>query len=522
MASSTRIPLSFSSKFKFLNKTLSNSSPSSFSTTATPYPLQYDLIISRPAHSQHTSLPRRKSLKPQRALLPYNDSNDLNESNEEEKSEMGVEGWVHKKLSEKDSNIPKSENLEVMDKSKRKYYNKRRKRMYGSDSDDEKPGEDELVELKQEVVDFPRLHQREEELYFYDAFAYPWEKDKHYKMVYQLEKKYFPDQCFDKAFVQPGEEAKGKGKKSNKLGKSAEKKDKVVDEVDNNKGMVFFEEKDEGKSDKKDTGSKDITERKVEEFFKCLKKAPNKAGEVASEEPYLVTRSSELPARWDSPCGTVVLVNKPKGWTSFTVCGKLRRLVKVQKVGHAGTLDPMATGLLIVCIGKATKVVDRFQGMVKGYSGTFRLGEATSTWDADSPVIQRDPWEHIKDEDIKKVAASFCGEIWQVPPMFSAIKIGGEKMYEKARRGETIELSPRKISIFQFDIERSLNDRQNLIFRVTCSKGTYIRSLCADLGKALGSCAHLTALRRDSIGQYSADNAWEFQELEEAITKSYF
>lgn len=427
---------------------------------------------------------------------------------------MGLDSWVDNKLSAKGS-----QSLE-MDKSKRKYYNKRRKRMYGTDSDDEKPQEDKFIELKQEVVDFPRLHQREEELYFYDAFAYPWEKDKHYKMVYQLEKKYFPDQCFDKAFVQPGEEEIRKGKKS-KAGARSEKKGQVVDEVDS-KGMMFFEENGEGKNDKIDTGSvKDVSEKKVEEFFKCLKKVPSKGGEVVSEEPYLVTRKTELPARWDGPRGTVVLVNKPKGWTSFTVCGKLRRLVKVQKVGHAGTLDPMATGLLIVCIGKATKVVDRYQGMIKGYSGVFRLGEATSTWDADSPVIQREPWEHIKDDDIKKTVASFCGEIWQVPPMFSAIKVGGEKMYEKARRGETIELSPRRISIFKFDIERSLNDRQNLIFRVTCSKGTYIRSLCADLGKALGSCAHLTALRRDSIGEYSADDAWEFQELEEAITKGY-
>uniref|UniRef100_A0A0A9GC44 tRNA pseudouridine(55) synthase n=1 Tax=Arundo donax TaxID=35708 RepID=A0A0A9GC44_ARUDO len=105
--------------------------------------------------------------------------------------------------------------------------------------------------------------------------------------------------------------------------------------------------------------------------------------------------------------------------------------------------------------------------------------------------------------------------------MFSAIKVGGEKMYDKARRGETVELSPRRISIYQFDIERSLDNRQNLIFRVTCSKGTYIRSLCADLGKALGSCAHLTALRRDSIGEYSVNDAWNFNELEEQITKGY-
>lgn len=402
--------------------------------------------------------------------------------------------------------------------------------MYGSDSDDDHRSEDGFVELLPEVVELPTLHKREEELYFYDTFAYPWEKDKHYKMVYQLEKKYFPDHCLDKAFLDPGESnltsnskananAKGLGKK--KVGnKGGDKRDKVGDGGED-KGLVFFEE---GKYDKlvpeKDV-SRDVSEKKVEEFFKCLKKVPNKDAEVSNAEPYIATRG-QLPPRWDSQCGTVVLVNKPKGWTSFTVCGKLRRLVNVKKVGHAGTLDPMATGLLIVCVGKATKLVDRYQGMIKGYSGVFRLGEATSTWDADSPVIQREPWEHIKDEDIKKTAASFSGEIWQVPPMFSAIKVGGEKMYEKARRGESVELSPRRISIFKFDIERSLDDRQNLIFRVTCSKGTYIRSLCADLGKALGSCAHLTALRRDSIGEYSADNAWDFKDLEEAITKNYF
>ncbi|KAF2537047.1 hypothetical protein F2Q68_00022773 [Brassica cretica] len=374
-----------------------------------------------------------------------------------------------------------------------------------------------FVELKPEVVEFDRLHQREEELYFYDTFAYPWEKDKHYKMVYQLEKKYFPDQGLDKAFLQPGESPSGKvtGKKK-RVGGDAENCD--------DEKLVFFDEVKE-----KEKVEESVTVKKVEQFFKGLTKSANERG-VASGggdgdgdgEPFLVTRNGELPPRWDGPNGTVLLVNKPKGWTSFTVCGKLRRIVKVKKVGHAGTLDPMATGLLIVCVGKATKVVDRYQGMIKGYSGVFRLGEATSTLDADSPVIQREPWEHIKDDDIKKALTSFLGEIWQVPPMFSAIKVGGEKMYDKARRGETVELSPRRISIFQFDIERSLDDRQNLIFRVVCSKGTYIRSLCADLAKALGSCAHLTALRRDSIGEYSANDAWEFNELEAAITKNYF
>lgn len=409
-----------------------------------------------------------------------------------------------------------------MDKSKRKYYDKRQKRMYGADSDDEDSSRDgnKFVELKQEKVELRTLHKKEEELYFYDAFAYPWEKDKHYKMVYQLEKKYFPDQCFDKAFLEPGqsntENAATKLKKR-LAGKGGERKDE--------KGLVFFEEESESK-EKGEVGLEkevkmEVTEKKVEEFFKCLKKVPNKDSEVASVEPFVAARSTGLPPKWDSPTGTVVLINKPKGWTSFTVCGKLRRLVNVKKVGHAGTLDPMATGLLIVCVGKATKLVESYQGMIKGYSGVIRLGEATSTLDADSPVIQREPWEHIKDEDIKKTAASFYGEIWQVPPMFSAIKVGGERMYEKARRGESIELAPRRISIYNFDVERSLDDRQNVIFRVTCSKGTYVRSLCVDFAKALGSCAHLTALRRDSIGEYSADDAWEFKELEEAVTKGY-
>lgn len=198
-----------------------------------------------------------------------------------------------------------------MDKAKRKYYNKRRKRMYGTDSDeDDKRDEDGFVELKPEVVDFPRLHPREEELYFYDTFAYPWEKQKHYKMVYQLEKKYFPDQCLDKAFLEPGEsnEKNGKGKVKNK------KKDGDSDDRES-KGLVFFEEVREkkGKNETLSNVSKDITEKKVEEFFKCLKKVPNEDIEVATTEPYFASRSTELPPTWDGPHGTVLLVNKPKG-----------------------------------------------------------------------------------------------------------------------------------------------------------------------------------------------------------------
>ncbi|KAJ8475836.1 hypothetical protein OPV22_019563 [Ensete ventricosum] len=466
-----------------------------FSFTATPYPLYYELVGYRPARRRRPNAHEAAS-----DHLPSTSPDD-------------------------DAAESAAQERPAMDRSKRRYYRKRQRRMYGgSDSEDDKRGGagDGFVELKPEVIDFPRLHAREEELYFYDAFAYPWEKEKHYRMVYQLEKKYFPQYSLDNAFIDPSakpvpsasSEEGAEKKKGRKSGKS--KKEKDDREERDERALIFFEETEEQKKEKPASGG--VTEKKVEEFFKCLTNGP-KAGDrqkaVATNtkdqgEPYLVSRKTELPPRWDGPSGTVVLVDKPKGWTSFTVCGKLRRLVKVQKVGHAGTLDPMATGLLIVCVGKATKLVERYQGMIKGYSGVFRLGEATSTWDADSPVIQREPWEHIKDEDIKKAAAPFLGEILQVPPMFSAIKVGGEKMYEKARRGEMIELSPRRISIYDFAIARSLDDRQNLIFRVTCSKGTYIRSLCADFGKALGSCAHLTALRRDSIGEFSADDAWTF------------
>ncbi|CAF2347310.1 unnamed protein product [Brassica napus] len=428
MSSSARMALS--SHFPFSIKPRIIHKPYFFSST--PYPLQYDMIINRPTQSS-LSQPRRR---PPRAI----------ESTSPDPAEPDFDSWVDNKLaSEREKGRPGSGDPE-MDKEKRKYYSKRRKRLYGSDSEDEgrRKSDEGFVELKPEVVEFDRLHQREEELYFYDTFAYPWEKDKHYKMVYQLEKKYFPDQGLDKAFLQPGESPKGDGsvKVSGKKSVAYGGKKRIDESDDGDEKLLFFDEVKVKEKEK--VVEESVTEKKVEQFFKGLTKSGNERG-VASGgggggdgEPFLVTRNGELPPRWDGPNGTVLLVNKPKGWTSFTVCGKLRRIVKVKKVGHAGTLDPMATGLLMVCVGKATKVVDRYQGMIKGYSGVFRLGEATSTLDADSPVIQREPWDHIKDDDIKKALTSFLGEIWQVPPMFSAIKVGGEKMYDKARRGETV------------------------------------------------------------------------------------
>lgn len=208
--------------------------------------------------------------------------------------------------------------------------------MYGSDSDEDDGGtQEKYVELKQEVVELRTLHKREEELYFYDAFAYPWEKDKHYKMVYKLEKKYFPDHCLDKAFLEPGEtNAIADNEKAKKrVGKRREKEEEIGDGGDG-KGLVFFE----GEKDEKELVSakeKELSEKKVEEFFKCLKKVPNKDVEGDRGEPYIVTRKGELPPRWDGPSGTVVLINKPKGellsslyfslnWLCFVIVWKLK------------------------------------------------------------------------------------------------------------------------------------------------------------------------------------------------------
>lgn len=188
--------------------------------------------------------------------------------------------------------------------------------MYGSDSEDENNRQDsnDFVELKQEVVELRTLHKKEEELYFYDTFAYPWEKDKHYKMVYQLEKKYFPDQCFDKAFLDPGQSNEREKKKGNKrVNRTRDAKEKEVED----QRMVFFDDGDDEKGKETETDGSglkiEVSEKKVEEFFKCLKKVPNNDDDIANPEPFLSSRSKGLPPQWDTPAGTVVLVNKPKG-----------------------------------------------------------------------------------------------------------------------------------------------------------------------------------------------------------------
>lgn len=271
------------------------------------------MIISRPAQQP---APARRRIRPNSPKSLPNDSDTG--KNEEE---LGFDDWVDRKLNSSSTSsselaVPTDNNLMEMDRSTKKYYKKRRKRMYGSDSEDEssRPDDNEFVELKQEVVELRTLHKREEELYFYDAFAYPWEKDKHYKMVYQLEKKYFPDQCFDKAFLEPGQ--------SNQSVKQGKKRVEEKREGVEDKGLVFFDDKDGKNAERDGSGlvKGDISEKKVEEFFKCLKKVPNKDSNVAVTQPFFSSRRTGLPPKWDSPGGTVLLVNKPKGELVYIFC----------------------------------------------------------------------------------------------------------------------------------------------------------------------------------------------------------
>lgn len=215
--------------------------------------------------------------------------------------------------------------------------------------------------------------------------------------------------------------------------------------------------------------------------------------------------------------GEILLVDKPLTWTSFDVIGKLRNTMKPLKlkVGHAGTLDPLATGLLIICTGKLTKKIDTFQAEDKEYTGVITLGATTPSYDLETEIDQTFDISAITEEEILAVAKSFEGEQEQLPPAHSAVKIKGERVYEKARRGEDVELKPRKITISSFGIEKI--EMPNVHFRIKCSKGTYIRSIAHDFGKALNNGAHLSSLRRTMSGDFHVDDAWKLDELIKAI-----
>ena len=219
----------------------------------------------------------------------------------------------------------------------------------------------------------------------------------------------------------------------------------------------------------------------------------------------------DFPAQLDE---VVLPVDKPQGWTSFDIVKKMRGMLRVKKIGHAGTLDPMATGLLICLVGKATKRMESFMLLEKTYTGVVRLGETTPSYDAETEVSQRIPATGVTDSDIAGAAQSFVGTIEQVPPMYSAIKVGGERLYKKARRGETIARKARFVSIYRFDVTG--RDGADVAFKVRCSKGTYIRTLAHDIGQKLGVGGHLVALRRTAIGPISVEDAWSVDALSDA------
>lgn len=210
--------------------------------------------------------------------------------------------------------------------------------------------------------------------------------------------------------------------------------------------------------------------------------------------------------------GQVILVDKPLHWSSFQAVNKLKYLLKRKfnlpkkfKIGHAGTLDPLASGLLIVCTGKFTKKITEIQAQAKEYTGTFYIGATTPSYDLETEIDAQFDIDHISEQTIEAARLQFLGEIDQIPPVFSAIKKDGKRLYEHARAGETVEIASRKTTIYEFELTRIA--LPELDFRVVCSKGTYIRSLAFDFGKALHSGAHLIALRRTKIGNYSVEKA---------------
>ena len=237
----------------------------------------------------------------------------------------------------------------------------------------------------------------------------------------------------------------------------------------------------------------------------------------------------------DFKAGEVLAFDKPLGWTSFQLVGRVRGAlcrklgVRKLKVGHAGTLDPLATGVMIVCTGKATKRIDALQQGVKEYEATLQLGATTPSYDLEKPIDACYPYEHITEAQVRSVLARFEGEIDQVPPVFSAVKIDGRRAYQYARQGEEVEMRPKRIRIES--IELLAFRLPEISIRVRCGKGTYIRSLARDIGAALESGAHLTALRRTQVGDIRAEQCmtfetflrelegWTFTEREETETR---
>lgn len=221
--------------------------------------------------------------------------------------------------------------------------------------------------------------------------------------------------------------------------------------------------------------------------------------------------------KYNFQAGEVLLVNKPLSWTSFDVVNKLRYNIKHRigvkkiKVGHAGTLDPLADGLLIICTGKQTKSIEQYMGLLKGYSGIITLGATTPSYDLETEIDQEFPTDHLTDKLIKQRAQEMIGDMDQYPPIFSAKKVKGKKAYDLARQGKEVKLKSKRINISRFDITKI--DGQDVHFYIECSKGTYIRSIAHDFGKSLDSGAYLKSLRRERIGEFKLEDAHNIDSL---------
>jgi tRNA pseudouridine55 synthase len=225
----------------------------------------------------------------------------------------------------------------------------------------------------------------------------------------------------------------------------------------------------------------------------------------------MITKQTKDLQTLDYLAGQVILIDKPVNWTSFNVVSRVRRLTKVKKVGHAGTLDPLATGLLIVCTGKKTKEISEYQAQRKKYTGIITLGESSPSMDLATEITETALPDNLSEEKILAARNKFLGNIEQVPPMFSALKHKGKALYKLARAGKEVERAPRQVEIFSFDITKI--DLPDIHFEIACSKGTYIRVIADDFGKELGCGGILSLLRRTEIGDYKVDDALDVDEF---------
>lgn len=225
----------------------------------------------------------------------------------------------------------------------------------------------------------------------------------------------------------------------------------------------------------------------------------------------MITKETADLFKVDFQAGEAILIDKPSGWTSFQVVDKIRRAVQVKRVGHAGTLDPLATGLLILCTGKKTKEITRFQELKKTYTGKIMLGKTSPSMDMETEITVTDPQVNLTADQILNARESFTGKIMQVPPMFSAVKVNGKSLYKIARKGREVAREPREVEIYKFEIKNI--SIPEIEFEIICSKGTYIRAIANDLGEKLGCGGILGSLRRTAIGEYSVNNALKVAEF---------